>query len=170
MDFVLSIVVVVSGIFSFSVLDDVMRVSPSRHVVVNTIFIGINLTISSYSRPYHGFNRCSLHVRQYVQAHGAVALHHPKDRRFALGTRAAPAFSFQTSPPRWAPRLAALGGLSFVAGYEVSFVKFNVLAKYHKRFFLAIPSRIVAPIVCTTSSLRASSRAMRAIETLRLSR
>lgn len=170
MDFVVSIVIVVAGIFSFSVVDDVMRIAPSRHVIINTIFICINLTVSRYNSPHERFNRCALHVGQHVKAHRSVALNQTENRRFSLGARAASPFSFQAPPPRRSPRLTALRWLPFVTGYEVSLVKFNVLAKCHKRFFFAIPSRIVAPIVCTTSSLRASSSAIRAIEMLRLSR
>jgi hypothetical protein len=170
MDFVAPILIVVSGIFAFSVVHDVMRVAPSGHVVINAVFVRINLTFTSYRGPHEWFNRLPFHVGQHVEAHRPLALHHPKNRRFALGARAASPFSFQTAPTRWTACLAALSWLPFVACYEVSLVKFNVLAKLHKRFFLAMPSRIVAPIVCTTSSLRSSSSAMRAIETLRLSR
>ena len=74
-----------------------------------------------------------------------MALDESEDRRFPLRTRPAPAPPFQASPPQWTARLAAFGRLPFVAGYEISLVKFNVLAKRHKRFFLAMPARIVAP-------------------------
>lgn len=170
MDLVVPIAILIAGVFALAVVDHVVGIAPGGDVIVNPVLVGINLGASGYGGAYEGLNGGALHVGQHMQAHGPVALNEPEDGWFALGAGAASAPPFQAPPPWGAARLAAFGGLPFVASYEISLVKFSVLAKLHKRFFLAMPSRMVAPMVCTTSSLKSSSSAMRAIETLRLSR
>ena len=66
MDLVVSVVIVIAGIFSLPVVDPVVGVTPRLQVVVNAVLIGINLRTDRHGSLHQGRNRRPLHVGQHV--------------------------------------------------------------------------------------------------------
>ena len=62
MDFVVPVAIVIAGVFSLAVVDHVMRIPPGRHVVINTIFIGIHLRTGRHGCLHQRGNRGPLYV------------------------------------------------------------------------------------------------------------
>lgn len=81
MNLVNTVFVVIASVLSFAVTDGFMLVAPCFKVIVDIIFIGINLAFQDYVLLDKGFDSRLLNIRQHVNNNLATPLNHAQYRR-----------------------------------------------------------------------------------------
>src|ERR1700734_3861691 len=99
MNFMESVLVLVTSVFPGGVADRVMGVAPVAQTIVNIILISVYLASFGNGASDDGFDGGLLHVGQHVDHHLTATLHHAENRRLLLLQRAATAFPLQTTTP-----------------------------------------------------------------------
>src|ERR1700677_428452 len=99
MNFIESVLVLVTSVFPGGVADRVMGVAPVAQAIVNIILISVYFAPFVNGASGDRFDGGLLHVGQHVDRHLTATLHHAENRWLLLLQRAATAFPLQTPPP-----------------------------------------------------------------------
>ena len=141
MDFVKAIAILITGIFSLTMINGVMVVAPLLQSDVDRVFIGVKRTAFDNDGGDNGLDRFLLDILKQVNDHLPTTLNETEHRRFLSFQRAAFPCAFSSAAAAFAALLFDDFGMAFVARHNIHFIGFHHTAQLDGLFFATIPSR-----------------------------
>ena len=123
-----AIAIFIACIFAGRMIDGLVLVAPLFEARVNVVLVGVQQTAGLNYLHQYWFDRHLLHIGQHPNHDFAGALQQAQDRWLLIGERPTPAFAFQAPPAAFAVQLRDNFRVSFVPGYDVDFIGFNLAA------------------------------------------
>ena len=160
MNLMMPIAIFISGILTLRMVDRFVFITPLFQAGIDVVFIRINQRFWCDCCFNNRLNCFLFDIIEHTYHHLAAALHHTKNRRFIILSRAATAFAFQTPPSTWATTLFDFVWLPFMTCNYINFITFNLIGQLNSLFFTTIPSRSWVVIAWASSLLRPNSAAI----------
>src|SRR3990172_7262475 len=125
MNFMKAVSIFIASIFTRRMIDAFMLVAPLLQTIIDIVFIGVNQAARLNHFGEDRLNGSLLNIRQHLNGHFAIALHHAQNRRLFFCQRAPSTFSFEFSPSSFAFLAGHDGWIPFMTSHNVNFVGFN---------------------------------------------
>src|ERR1017187_388033 len=160
MDFAKAIAILITGIFSLTVINGTMVIAPLLQAVVDRVFIGIKRAALGDQTADNRLAGFLLNIVEHVNDHLTTPLKETEHGRFLSVQSASPTCAFQSSASAFAPLLGHGVGMPFMTCHNVHLICFNHAAQLHWLFFATTPSRNCVVMACTSSLFKSSSAAI----------
>jgi hypothetical protein len=167
MDFMKSIAIFVTRIFTLRVIDRFVRVAPLRQPAIDIVLICVQLATRFHCTCNDRLNRCLLNIGQHLNDHLAVALKQAKDGWFLLGQCPAPTRAFQSATTAFSPEFSHNFRMTLVPSHDIHFVGFNRAAQFDRLFLSTTPARNCAVICWVSPDAKSNSAAICALDKFR---